>query len=148
MEMPHAQQQPQNKITSHGSILIAAMVGAVIGCGGSLQAYYTIFGGAAQMEKIAQIERTVEHNRIVGEETLAGVKKISADQLMAPAKKYKDVSKIPTQGELNDQIDDLFNGLDEGVAPALQDGATVPTDAESQGSAASEAALPAVQPAQ
>lgn len=142
MDKPQAQQQLQHKSTSHGGILIAAMIGAVIGCGGSLGAYYTLFGGAAQQEKIAQIERTVEHNRIVAEETLAVVKKISADQLLAPAKKYEDVSKIPTQRELNDRIDGLFDGLDEGAVPASQDGAAVPSEAKSP-----DAPAPAVTPA-
>ena len=50
--------------------MLAAVMGAVIGCGASLHIYYTLLGGAEQNRRLAQVESTVEHNRLVSEEAL------------------------------------------------------------------------------
>ncbi|MPQ69373.1 hypothetical protein [Pseudomonas sp. MWU12-2323] len=116
-------QQPllqRNQSLDHGKTMLSALIGAVIGCGAMFLSYGTLLGGTQIRQKVDQIELTVEHNRLVAEESLALLKKFDANvQTSEPHGDIK-LSKQPTPRELNEAIDGLFKGLDE-AAPAGTD---------------------------
>lgn len=117
MNKPQQPPQQRNQSLEHGKTMLSALIGAVIGCGAMFLSYDTLLGGAQQAHKIDQIERTVEHNRLVAEESLALLKKLDANVQTSVPHGDGKLSKQPTQRELTDAINGLFEGLDDG-APA------------------------------
>lgn len=109
-----------SQLPQHGKTLIAALIGATIGSAACLHTYYSSLGGAEQSERISQIEATVEHNRQVGEETLAVLTRIEAEVSDRAIQSGNTLSKKPTQREITDAIDGLFEGLDEGGSADAQ----------------------------
>ncbi len=114
------------QIPQQGKILLSALAGAVIGSAACLHTYYSSLGGAEQYRRIAQIEATVEHNRLVGEEVLAILKRIEVEVADSAVQGDKALSKKPTQREISDAIEGLFEGLDEGTQPDGGDSKTQP----------------------
>jgi hypothetical protein len=94
----------------------------------TLLAYDTLLGGATQAEKLSQIERTVEHNRVVDEQALALLRSMGTgtEAANATAKGAVGLSKRPTDRELTDAIDGLFEGLDEGTPSSVDQTAGKP----------------------
>ena len=117
MNKPQQAPQQHNQSLEHGKTMLSTLIGAVIGCGAMLLFYDTLLGGAQQAKKIDQIQSTVEHNRLVVEESLALFKKFEANVHAPVPHDDGKLSKLPTQRELNDAINGLFEGLEEG-APA------------------------------
>jgi hypothetical protein len=142
MNNPQHAPQVRKQSLEHAKIMLSAVFGAVIGCGASFLAYDTLLGGAAQTEKLSQIERTIEHSRLVGEESLALLKTIQpkANGAGAEARASAELSKQPTQRELTDAIDGLFNGLDEGAPSAVEAAAGKP-DEQAQAAAQMKATV-------
>lgn len=103
------------QIPQQGKILLSALTGAVIGSAACLHTYYSSLGGAEQNRRIAQVEATVEHNRLVGDEILAIMKRIEGEVADHAVQGDKALSKKPTQREISDAIEGLFEGLDEGA---------------------------------
>lgn len=91
--------------------MLAAVLGAIIGCGASLHVYYTLLGGADQTRRLAQVESTVEHNRQVGEQTLALLKQMQTEGAGRSTQGDSALSKKPTQRELTDALEGLFKKL-------------------------------------
>lgn len=104
----------QRETLVHAKTMLSAVLGAIIGCGASLHTYYNLLGGADQVNRLAQVELTVEHNRLVGEQTLAVLKEIQAQGAERAAQEADALSKKPTQRELSDALDGLFESLPEG----------------------------------
>ncbi|KQW19865.1 MULTISPECIES: hypothetical protein [Pseudomonas] len=131
---------PRNysQLPQHAKTMIAALVGAVIGSAACLHTYYNLLGGAEQNQRAAQIETTVEHNRQVVEQTLAVLTRIEASITDRAAQGGNALSKKPTQREINDAIDGLFEKIDDGSAPAKND-ASAETQAHDQNAAHAEA---------
>lgn len=96
-------------LPSRMSILASAMLGAFIGGLVCLQAYHSVLGGADQQQRLAQIEKTVEHSRQVSEQALALLTKIEGDQAERVAQSNHPLSKKPTQRELSEAIDGLLS---------------------------------------
>lgn len=97
--------------------MLAGVLGAIIGCGASLHIYYTLLGGADQNQRLAQVESTVEHNRKVGEQTLALLTEMHNEAAQSAAQAGDALSKKPTQRELSEALDGLFEKLPEGDEP-------------------------------
>lgn len=91
--------------------MLAAVMGAVIGCGASLHLYYTLLGGAEQNRRLAQVESTVEHNRLVSEEALDLLKQMRTEASEHTVQGDAPLSRKPTQRELSDALDGLFEKL-------------------------------------
>lgn len=114
------QRQTQRETWVHAKTMLSAVLGAIIGCGASLHTYYNLLGGADQVHRLAQVESTVEHNRQVGEEVLALLKQLQADTAERAAHADDAHSKKPTQRELSDALDDLFEKLPTASGTAVQ----------------------------
>ena len=109
------QQQPNklfSSVSTQGKTLISAIIGAIIGCGASLHIYYTLLGGSDVNSRIAQIELTVEHNRVVAEQTLATLKAMPGSAGVSGVHGKVKLSEKPTPTEFNQAINGLFDGLD------------------------------------
>ncbi len=91
-----------------------AIFGAVIGSGATAFTYHSLLGGADKLDKIEQIETTVEHSRIVNDEVLAVLKKIEVklDEVAKPV-----APSIPalTSGRAHNQIDAAIEGLFDSI---------------------------------
>ena len=118
-ELPRSYSQ----LPQHAKTLVAALVGAVLGSAACLHTYYNVLGGAEQNQRAAQIETTVEHNRQVAEQTLAILARIEASITDRAVQGGNALSKKPTQRELNDAIDGLFDKINDESAPAKNDAA-------------------------
>lgn len=131
---------PRNysQLPQHAKTLVAALVGAVLGSAACLHTYYNVLGGAEQNQRAAQIEATVEHNRQVGEQTLAVLTRIEASITDRAVQGGNALSKKPTQREINDAIDGLFDKIDDSSAPAKND-AAAESQAADQNAAHAEA---------
>lgn len=112
MEKP--QPQKQREITAQFKLLLAALIGAVVGSGASLHTYHTVLGGADQARRIAQIEATVEQSSNVSEEILTLLKSMESENAELGLSAGDKISKKPTQRELTDAIDGLFEKLGAG----------------------------------
>lgn len=108
--MSHNQHQQTIK---QGKIFLAAMIGAAIGAGAALHTYYSVVGGSDQSDRIAQIEKTVEYNRKVSEETLILFKQLHSGMGNHTANHSAPLSENPTQRELTEALDSLFEGIEE-----------------------------------
>ena len=120
------QSKKQSTAFAQAKPLLASVLGAVIGCGASLHVYYTILGGADQNRRLAQVESTVEHNRLVSEEALELLKQMRAEVSDHTVQGDAPLSRKPTQRELSDALDGLFEKLPDEVALDL-----IPASAES-----------------
>ncbi|HDS1721832.1 hypothetical protein NPS53_07960 [Pseudomonas putida] len=138
----HSRDQSKKQPTTFAQAkpFLAGALGALIGCGAMLHIDYTLLGGANQTAQIAQLAATVEHSRQVGEQTLmigeqalallksevlTRVKAEQARALMNPptaesieraireVQAQDKLSAKPTQRELTDAIDGLFEKLPE-----------------------------------
>ena len=114
--------------------MLAAVMGAVIGCGASLHIYYTLLGGAEQNRRLAQVESTVEHNRLVSEEALDLLKQMRAEVSEHTAQGDAPLSRKPTQRELSDALDGLFEKLPDAteldISPVSTVSESVPAPSE------------------
>lgn len=97
-------------------ILLAALVGAIIGSGASLHTYHTLMGGGLQGEQLSQILQTAEHTRMNVEEMLARQKEIQDEIAKRGAGTTTELARQPSQRQLTQAIDGLFEGLPEGDA--------------------------------
>nr|WP_192963333.1 hypothetical protein [Pseudomonas fluorescens]CEK42139.1 hypothetical protein PQBR57_0186 [Pseudomonas fluorescens SBW25] len=129
--------QTQRETWIHAKTMLSAVLGAIIGCGASLHTYYNLLGGADQVHRLAQVESTVEHNRQVGEETLALLKQLQTDTVQRAARADDALSKKPTQRELSDALDGLFEKLPEAGETAAQpnDATDAPANVQQNASA-------------
>lgn len=118
MEKP--QPQKQREITAQFKLLLAALIGAVVGSGASLHTYHTVLGGADQARRIAQIEAAVEQSSNVSDEILTLLKSMESENAELALSAGDKISKKPTQRELTDAIDGLFEGLGEGDAETTE----------------------------
>lgn len=117
--------------------MLASVLGAIIGCGASLHMYYTLLGGAEQNQRlvqveasVAQVESTVEHNRMVGEQILAALMQNKADRADHAARGGDALSNKPTQRELSDALEGLFEKLPDQAEPVAAE--SVPTEPADQ----------------
>lgn len=138
--MHNDQAKKQPTTFAQAKPFLASALGAIIGCGAMLHIDYTLLGGANQTAQIAQLAVTVEHSRQVGEQSLLigeqalallkseVVNRVKAEQaraLMNPpsaeamehairaAQAEDKLSAKPSQRELTDAIDGLFEKLPE-----------------------------------
>ncbi|MFL1449435.1 hypothetical protein ACI77O_13640 [Pseudomonas tritici] len=106
-------------LNAQGKVLLSAIAGAAIGSCATLHVYYTLLGGADQVQKVAQIELTAERTRQVAEESLATVKQISdamnrftnGQTAYAPQPSGTVLSPKPTQRELDEAITGMFEDV-------------------------------------
>lgn len=112
MQTPDKAKSPSSALAK-AKPMLAGVLGAIIGCGASLHIYYTLLGGAEQNQRLAQVESTVEHNRVVGEQTLVLVTQMHRQTADAKDQRGAALSQQPTQRELSDALDGLFVKLPE-----------------------------------
>lgn len=103
------EQAKPGQTQSRFPVLAAAMLGSILGGLGCIQAYHSLLGGAEQQERLAQIEKTVEHSRQVSEQALALLTKIEGESAERVAQSNRALSKNPTQQELSEAIDGLLS---------------------------------------
>lgn len=118
------QLQTQRETWVHAKTMLSAVLGAIIGCGASLHTYYNLLGGADQGHRLAQVEFAVEQNRQVSEQALALLKQLQSDTAQRTAHADDALSKKPTQRQLSDALDGLFEKL-----PAASETAAQPDNA-------------------
>lgn len=137
------QPTPQPSRLSQGKPMLAAMLGAIIGTGGTLHLYYTMLGGADQNQRLVQMEATMEHSRQVADATLSILttdiqsRRAAQEALsMMTSKGAEGLQRMlysndklpakPTQQDFSDAIDGLFEAL-----PESADSAATPASATS-----------------